>query len=142
MERPIHQTRELTRNEMERFLKKKFHGRLGLCVENEPYVVPVSYRYSEGQIYFHTAINGKKIDFMNKNDRICFESDEWEEGWASVICYGKVTLRDDLETKKYAFKLLTGQDLPEERIKHARIYIGIIDIEEMTGRCSTDFKFS
>ena len=141
MERPAHQWRELTQEENERLLRKHAHGRLGLCVAGEPYVVPVAYGYSEGQIYFHTAKSGKKIDFISKNNRICFEVDEWEKAWASVICYGRIALRDDFEAKKRGFQLLTGQSLPEDRIKSTRVYIGIIDIEEMTGRCSLDFDF-
>jgi len=101
----------------------------------------VSYVYNEGAIYFHTAKRGKKIDFIEKNDRVCFEVDEWQKGWASVICYGKVTLREDIEAKSKGFKLLMGVDLPEERIMGARVYIGVIDIEEMTGRCSVDYEF-
>jgi hypothetical protein len=141
MERPVHTSRELTKDEMELVLKKQLHGRLGLCIEGEPYVVPVSYMYSEGAIYFHTAKRGKKIDFIEKNNRVCFEVDEWQRGWASVLCYGEITLRDDFEAKSKGFKLLMGVDLPEERIKGAAVYIGIIDIEEMTGRCSVDFEF-
>ena len=141
MERPVHESRELTRGEIDFFLKKQLHGRLGLCVEGEPYVVPVSYIYSEGAIYFHAAKQGKKIDFIEKNNRVCFEVDEWQKGWVSVICYGKITLRDDFEAKKRGFKLLMGFDLAEERIKGASVYIGTIDIEEMTGRCSVDFEF-
>lgn len=141
MERPVHKSRELTRDEIELFLKKQLHGRLGLCVEGEPYVVPVAYGYSDGAIYFHGAKKGKKIDFIEKNDRVCFEVDEWQKGWASVICYGKVTLREDIEAKKKCFELLMGVDLPEDRIKGAIAYVGVIDIEEMTGRCSMDFEF-
>jgi nitroimidazol reductase NimA-like FMN-containing flavoprotein (pyridoxamine 5'-phosphate oxidase superfamily) len=142
MARTVHRRRELTQDEMKRFLGKHLHGRLGLCVEGEPYVVPVAYRYSEGAIYFHTGKGGKKVDFMRKNNRVCFEVDEWQKAWASVVCYGRVTLQDDLEAKRRGFELLTGQSLPEDRISSAPVYIGTINIEEMTGRCSADFQFS
>ncbi len=33
MERPVHKSRELTRDEIDSFLKKQLHGRLGLCHE-------------------------------------------------------------------------------------------------------------
>lgn len=141
MERPAHKWRELTQEETEVFLKKRSHGRIGLCVEGEPYVVPIAYKYSGQRIYFHTGKGGKKIDFICKNNRICFQVDEWEKGWASVICYGRITLRDDFDAKRQGFELLTGQTLPEDRIRSAHVYIGIIDIEDMTGRCSVDFEF-
>ena len=141
MERPAHKWRELTQKEIEVFLIKHSHGRIGLCVEGGPYVVPIAYKYSGGRIYFRTAKGGKKIDFICKNNRICFEVDEWEKAGASVICYGRITLRDDFEAKKQGFELLTGQTIPEDRIRSARVYIGTIDIEETTGRCSVDFEF-
>lgn len=143
MERAAHrQWRVLTQDEMERLLKEHWHGRLGLCVDDEPYVVPVAYKYDEGKIYFHSEKQGKKIDFMRGNSKVCFEIDESEEGWASVICYGMVALRDDFEAKKRCFELLMGQELPESMIRNTNAYIGIIDIGETTGRCSGDFKFS
>lgn len=141
MERPPHTSRELTKDECQRFLREQPHGRLGLCARGEPYVVPVSFVYEQGAVYFHTAKSGKKIDFINENNRVCFEVDQWQKGWASVICFGTVTLRDDLETIRKAFRLLMGMDWPEERLKKASVYIGTINIEEMTGRCGDGFEF-
>jgi len=141
MQRTVHEWRELTKEETERLLGKHSHGRLGLCVEGEPYVVPVAYRYSEGAIYFHSPKRGKKLDTMKKNNRVCFEIDEWQKAWASVICYGSVALQDDFEAKRKGLELLAQQAISEERIESAPVYIGIIDIDEITGRCSTDFRF-
>ena len=47
-----------------------------------PYVVPLSYgfRFSDGgalELFFHSANEGKKIDILRKNSKVCFEiSDE------------------------------------------------------------------
>ena len=139
--RTVHSWRPMTHEEIIRFLQRHSHGRLGLCVEDEPYVVPVAYAYSKGAIYFHTAKHGKKVDLMRQNSKVCFEIDEWHEAWASVICYGKVTLDDSLEAKGKGFELLTGQRLADERIGKAAVYIGTIGIEEIPGRCSIDFPF-
>jgi hypothetical protein len=126
-------------DEMENFLKNHSYGRLGLCLGNEPYVVPVAYGYEQGVLYFHSAKQGRKIELMNKNNRVCFEVDEWQKGWGSVICYGEVTLSEDIEAKKKCFELLTGQALPEEHLKNIMVYIGVLPIKEITGRCSPDF---
>ncbi|MFW6126469.1 MAG: pyridoxamine 5'-phosphate oxidase family protein [Chloroflexota bacterium] len=53
---------------------------MGLCAGSHPYVVPVSYGFSEGSIYFHCATRGKKLDVMRENNRVCFQVDEWVEG--------------------------------------------------------------
>ena len=86
------------------------------------------------------AKTGKKVEFIQQNNRACFEVDEWgEKGWLSVICYGKISLRDDFETKKRVFEVLTevakgDQKISEERIKNMDVYIGVMEIEQMTGR--------
>ena len=82
------QARVMGPDEMQRLLKKCSHGRLGLAFQNEPYVVPVSYGYDQGRIFFHSAKQGKKVDFMRRNNKVCFEVDEYQKGWASVLCYG------------------------------------------------------
>ena len=134
------QPRALSQDEMERFVKQHYYVRLGLCLENEPYVVPVAYGYEQGKIYFHSARRGKKLDFIRKNDRVCFQVDEWQKGWASVICYGTASLSEDVEAKKKCFETMIGQELSEEHLQNVKSCIGIIQIEEMTGRCSADFS--
>jgi len=134
------QSRALSQDEMERFVKGHSYGRLGLCFEDEPYVVPVAYGYAQGTIYFHSARQGKKLDFIRKNNRVCFQVDEWQKGWASVICYGTASLSEDVEAKKKCFEVLTGQELNGEHLQNVKSCIGIIRIEEMTGRCSADFS--
>ena len=132
--------RELERDEMERLLKSNLLGRLSLCLGNKPYIVPISYIYQDGKIYLHMAKRGRKVEFIQRNNQACFEVDEWgEKGWLSVICYGKVSLYDDFETKKRGLEMLTkvahvDQKIPEERIKNMDVYIGVMEIEQMTGR--------
>jgi len=141
MNEAIHQQpRVMSRDEMQHLLKKYSYGRLGLAFQNEPYVVPVSYGYHQGRIFFHSAKQGKKVDFMKKNNKVCFEVDEHQKGWASVICYGTASLRDDIEAKREFSQALMGQKPSDEQLRNMGFYIGIIQIEEMTGRCSADFS--
>lgn len=140
MRRFVHQqSRAMSRDEAEHFLEGHSYGRLGLCLEGEPYVVPVAYGYAHGKIYFHSAGKGRKLDFIRGNSRVCFEVDEWQKGWGSVICYGKADLREDVAAKKECFELLTGQELSEEHLRNLKACVGIIQVEEVTGRCSDDF---
>jgi hypothetical protein len=141
MNEAVHQQpRVMDPDEMQRLLKKYSHGRLGLAFQNEPYVVPVSYGYDQGRIFFHSAKQGKKVDFMRRNNKVCFEVDEYQKGWASVICYGTATLREDIEAKGEFFEVLMGQKPSDEQLKNMGFYVGIIQIEDMTGRCSADFS--
>ena len=133
--------RVMTRNEMERLLEKYSIGRLGLTFQNESYIVPVTYKYDQGRVFFHSAKQGKKVDFIKNNSRVCFEVDEYEKGWASVICYGTLNLREDIEAKKEFSEVFLGQKPSDELLKRMEYYIGIVQIEDMTGRCSSDFSF-
>jgi hypothetical protein len=137
----------MTRDETLRVLKKYSYGRLVLAFQNEPYVVPVSYGYDQGRIFFHSAKQGKKVDFIKRNSRVCFEVDEWEKGsanvdesFASVICYGTATLREDIEARREFFRVLRGQEPSDEQLGRMESYIGIIQIEDMTGRRSATFS--
>ena len=156
----------MTQDESLRILKKHVYGRLGLNFQNESYVVPVVYKYDQGKIYFHSSQQGKKVDFIKNNNRVCFQIDEHEygsanvdESFVSVICYGTATLRDDIEARREYFKArdgsaslkediearkdffgLKGQEPSDEQMGKMRGYIGIIQIEEMTGRRSSTFS--
>ena len=75
--------------------------RLGLAVDGEPYVVPVSFGFDGEAVFFHTAKGGKKIDMMTANPRVCVQfernvklvtDDEdacsWTFDFESVIGFG------------------------------------------------------
>jgi len=66
------------REEIESLLKEAEIGRLGTCVDGEPYVVPLSFAYHDGKIVFHCAKRGKKLDNIAKNPQVCFEVDMGE----------------------------------------------------------------
>lgn len=46
---------------------------LGLAVDDEPYVVPISFGYDGATVFFHTAKRGRKIDMITANPRACVE---------------------------------------------------------------------
>jgi len=85
--------------------------RIGLCVDNEPYIVPLNFAYEvideEVFIYFHCASKGKKLDMIAQNSNACFEADcsyktmeaenacDWSAEFESVIGNGKITILKD-----------------------------------------------
>jgi hypothetical protein len=134
----------MTQDESLRILKKHVYGRLGLNFQNESYVVPVVYKYDQGKIYFHSSQQGKKVDFIKNNNRVCFQIDEHEygsanvdESFVSVICYGTATLREDIEAEREFYEVVRGQKPSDEQLGKMKSCIGIIQIEEMTGRYRT-----
>lgn len=73
-----------------RLLQANHYGRLGCCIDNEPYVVPINYLYHIGDVYLH-SLPGRKITAMRNNPQICLQVDEVKDDyhWQSVIAFGK-----------------------------------------------------
>ena len=53
--------------------------RLGMSVNDTPYVVPLNFgfEYEEGKLtlYFHSGNQGKKLEMLRGNPKVCFEMD-------------------------------------------------------------------
>ncbi len=78
-------------HEIDKLLSKASVGRLALAESKEPYIVPLSYVYVNKTIYFHSWHEGKKIEMMHSNPKVCFEVDEYEgdlSRWESIISKG------------------------------------------------------
>ncbi len=53
--------------------------RVGLSDGGTPYVVPMNFGLGENCIYLHCAAEGRKLDIIRRNDRVCFEMDLFRE---------------------------------------------------------------
>ena len=68
---------------------------LGLCVDNEPYIVPMNYGYAlengELTLYIHSSCKGKKWEMLRQNPNVFFEMECDLQSFAGdVACrYGK-----------------------------------------------------
>jgi nitroimidazol reductase NimA-like FMN-containing flavoprotein (pyridoxamine 5'-phosphate oxidase superfamily) len=131
------------------------HGILAcLGYEDYPYAVPLSFVYSNGKIYFHSAKAGHKIDAITKNPKVSFTvidedtivSEEYTTYFRSVIAFGKARIVDGNE-RLQAFAALVEKysaDQPEEA-KHkeiagcAQAYIVAIDVEYITGKEAIEY---
>ena len=83
--------RELSRAEIDDFLRGQRIARLGCHARGETYVVPLIYAYSDGALVAVTT-EGRKTSMLRENPRICVEVDEYDTdgkgSWRSVIAYG------------------------------------------------------
>ena len=108
---------KMTTEEIEQFLTCARFGRLGMVVDDEPYVVPVGYAYSGGRIFFHTCAKGLKMDALRKNSNVCFEVDESLSDasmYKSVIVFGTAKIiHDKEEMVPYLQKLIDKYRVPE-----------------------------
>lgn len=58
MRRPEKEIKEIV--VLEEILREQPIGRLGLCNENVPYVIPMNFAYDHGNILLHSYNEGKK----------------------------------------------------------------------------------
>ena len=140
-----------SRDEMEKFLREEEIGYLGLSGDAKPYVVPLNYYYTDGKIYFHCGLKGKKITAMKKDPQVCFTvarqlaevrehpgGDPCHVDSDSVICNGTARMIEDLDERSMALNAFNRRyrpdapDVPEERVR--KCCVVEITISEMTGR--------
>jgi nitroimidazol reductase NimA-like FMN-containing flavoprotein (pyridoxamine 5'-phosphate oxidase superfamily) len=87
----------LTEEQCARLLASKSIGRVGVTLGGLPVILPVSYAYRDGAIYFRTA-EGTKLHAATRGTVIAFEVDDAEPakgaGW-SVLIVGRASVVSD-----------------------------------------------
>ena len=127
---------------------------LGLCVDNEPYVVPMNYGYAmeAGRlvIYLHSALQGRKLDMIRSNPRVFFELDcdrvpfegdkpcQYGLSYASLMGRGEARIIEDVEEKMKALTMLmktqTQKDFEFNERLVSIVAVIRIDVAEYTAK--------
>jgi nitroimidazol reductase NimA-like FMN-containing flavoprotein (pyridoxamine 5'-phosphate oxidase superfamily) len=129
-------------------------GRLGtMGKDGYPIIKPLNFVHTGEHIYFHSAIEGEKIEDILRDNRVCFEVDVplryvKAKGdpcrafyhYRSVILKGRAEIIEDFEEKRMAMKVLMEKyqpeggydDFPKEKLAITAVIR--IDIEAMTGK--------
>lgn len=151
-EREIKDTSELVK-----ILSKNCVGTLSLGGGEYPYAVPLNFGFSENdgefKVYFHCASEGKKIELIKKNPKVCFEVHTMEritgEGesacvyscaYESVIGFGcarELTSHD--EKKEALIKIMencTGREFGFNENQTRGVTVFEIAFSEVTGKRS------
>ena len=127
--------------------------RLALAIDDAPYLVPVSFGYDGDAIYIHTARKGKKIEYFEANNRVCFEfertvqliSDDgdacgWTFSFETAIGYGTIGELVSPEQKAYALSQITrqykGTQTVFDRRELGKVRAWKISIESVGGKRS------
>ena len=83
--------RELSRGEIDDFLRGQRIARLGCHAGGETYVVPLIYAY-DGEAVVAVTTEGRKVEMLRENPRVCVEVDDYDRdgrgSWRSVIAQG------------------------------------------------------
>ena len=136
--------------EIERIIQEALVCRVALSDGDSPYVFPVCFGFKDGTIYFHSAQEGKKIEILRKNSKVCFEMDidielvegekgcEWGIRYSSVIGFGTASFVEDIEEKKKALHVLLGhysdKSYEFSELSLNEVVIIKIRVESMTGK--------
>jgi len=121
--------------------------------DHQPYLVPLSFGYDGSTIYLHTAVSGKKIDFMEANPNVCFEFEhkvalvanaqtacKWSFSFESVIGEGTVSEVVDTHQKNAGLAQImrhySGHHWELNPKAVARTRVWKIDIRSLTGKRS------
>ena len=140
------------RNAIEDIILRSKVCKLAMCKGDQPYIVPLCFGFKDNTLYFHSAPEGKKIDILRKNPKVCFEFEiltqviksaqacKWGMKYRSVIGYGQADFITDKELKHQAFNIIMKQYTDEsfeyeEALLDSAIIIKV-DIHSMTGKQS------
>jgi nitroimidazol reductase NimA-like FMN-containing flavoprotein (pyridoxamine 5'-phosphate oxidase superfamily) len=113
------------RARLERILARARVCRLAMTADGpqgpEPYVVPVFFASRDGRLYVHCAREGRKLDLLARNPRVCVEVDEvrsilpaekpcaYSSVFRSVIASGTAARVTDPKAKREALDLLMAK---------------------------------
>ncbi len=132
-------------------LQKATSGTLALLGDNGyPYGVPISYVYSDGKLYFHSALSGHKVDAIKNHDKASFcvidkdevKPEKYTTFFRSVITFGRIHIIEDEAEKLEVIRLLGNRYNPyqdeslQKEIEHgfSRMLAIRFDIEHLTGK--------
>lgn len=126
---------------------------LSCCLDDRPYLIPISYGYDGEAVYIHTGRKGKKISFFEGNPRVCLsfvsraeilrgqeEACQWSFAFSSVVAEGSISEITDLEGKSFALNQVMSHysgrewEFPEKALARTRIWK--IVLEDPTARIS------
>lgn len=138
--------------EIEAVLTRAKVCRLAMVDGTQPYMVPLCFGYWEKSLYLHSAAEGRKLDLLRKNPRVCFEVDEvsairtaeaacnWSMAYASVVGRGTAVFLADPEEKRRAMEIICrhygAQTTGFTAASLKRVAVLRVDIHAITGKRS------
>lgn len=129
--------------------------RLAMVDENgQPYIVPLNFGWNveDGilSLYFHCAKEGRKLEILRQNPKVCFEMDTdhrlttaerpcgYSFGYKSVIGWGEVELLESSEDKAHGLGAIMSQvGRPNAQFSPddtRKVCVGMLRVDSMTGK--------
>jgi uncharacterized protein len=138
---------------LEQIISESTVCRIAMCDGNIPYIVPMSFGYENRTLYLHCAREGRKIDILKTNPRVCVEWESktelvknntacnWGMKFYSVIAEGNATFIADIKEKEHGLSLIMKQysgkaDYSFSKESGDAIIIVRIDFDVLSGKKS------
>jgi hypothetical protein len=140
---------------LEAILREADSCRIAFAVGAEPYIVAMNYGYSwVGELpvlYFHSAREGRKLEMMRANNRVCLQLDighelvggasacTWGMRFASLIGYGRLCEIEDAGERRAALDRIMahyGWQGPGDYSPPALDSVAVLrlDLEKLSGK--------
>lgn len=147
-----HEKEITAQGELEQVLWQGRVCHLAIPDEPLPYLVPLSYGYQDGTLYFHSAPQGRKIELLEKQLRARFSvtidygiieaerACSWGARFTSVMGSGRIEFIEDEQEKQAALHILMAQysdqtfSFEEAQLAVTRVFKLVI--EAMSGKQS------
>ena len=133
------------RDDLDQIIQKTQICHLACSRNDEPYVVPLSFGYDGEAVYFHTAQEGKKIEFLKSNPLVCLSFEhsikiqpnpdlacKWSFAFSSVIITGTAEELSAPQGKLEGLKQIMFHysnrdwDIPLEELSKTKVWKVII----------------
>lgn len=122
--------------------------------KGQPYIVPLNFGWDieDGRLtlYFHCAKEGRKLDILRQNPKVCFEMDTdhrltvaekpcgYSFGYKSVIGWGEVELLETHVAKAFGLQAVMRHagrlDSKFSPTDTRRVCVARVTVEQMTGK--------
>lgn len=142
---------------IEKILNESSICRIGFSVKGEAHIVPVNYGYKNNTIFIHSAPEGRKIDFIKENNKICFELEleheiikgksacDWTTKYRSIIGYGLISIVNDKIEKVAGLDVIMAKYGGPSKNNYndknlEKMVLLKIEIDSLTGKQSGNWK--
>jgi len=126
--------------------------RVGMVDVDDPYVLAMNFGYEDQTVWLHCAKEGKKVDILKRNNKVCLEFDtdhklfsrhehvacSWRMAYRSVLIRGNALFVEDYDEKikglNIFMKNYSDREFEYSKPSVDNILIIKIPIESITGR--------
>jgi nitroimidazol reductase NimA-like FMN-containing flavoprotein (pyridoxamine 5'-phosphate oxidase superfamily) len=139
--------REITNESgIKEILRNGKYVTIAMCHDNEPYIVSLSYGYDSvnNRLYFHCSQKGLKLDFINRNPKVCatiiqdegYLINECGHKYKTVVFWGTLRVVTELDEKKHGMQILLNHlennpDVIKEKLLKSDEYYSKMEVLEL-----------